>query len=174
LSSGGGTSKVTWGKALNTTIGGAAGGGIYIAPQFMFKLPWWGKALYAVGTSVVAAKMKYPSVGAGIAGAYVQDMAKTMLSTALKDLDDTDYVDASTLSDSGYLDEDGNAVMMDDDGNMYALSDNGSYALAGNMQELEQGSNIQDVSMIPLQDPYSSPYSLQDAYALSDPNSYMY
>lgn len=169
-SGGGGGARMTWGKALSVTGGGAVGGALYTAPQFFLKLPLWGKGLYALGASVTAAKFKAPSVGAGMAGAFVQDLAKTLFSTSLKDLDNANYVDASTLSDSGYLDEDGNQVLCDNSGNMFALADDGEYVPVGNMADMD----IQTTSMLPLQDAYSlqDPYSLQDAYSLAQASNY--
>lgn len=171
LSSGGArTGPMTWGKAFGVAGGGAVGGALYTAPQFFLKLPLWGKGLYALGASVAAAKFKAPSVGAGMAGAFVQDLAKTLFSTSLKDLDNANYVDASTLSDSGYLDEDGNQVLCDNSGNMFALADDGEYVPVGNMADMD----IQTTSMLPLQDAYSlqDPYSLQDAYSLAQASNY--
>jgi len=169
-SGGGGNSRVTWAKALSVSGGGAVGGALYTAPQFFVKLPWWGKGLYAIAASVTAAKFKAPSIGAGMSGAFVQDMAKTLFSTSLKDLDNANYVDASTLSDSGYLDEDGNQVLCDNDGTMFALADDGEYVPVGNMADMD----IQTTSMLPLQDAYSlqDPYSLQDAYSLAQASNY--
>jgi len=62
---------------------------------------------------------------------------------------------------------------MDDDNVAYALNDDGHYQALCDASELEDdegmndGSNLQNVSMLPLSDPYS--LSGNGAFALSDP-----
>ncbi len=163
-SGGGGTKKPTIMKAAGTALGGAAGGGLYLAPQFLIKMPLWAKALYGFGGAVAAAKFGFPSVGAGMAGGMAVDAGKQFLSTALKD---ADYVDADTLSDTGYRDQNGNAVVMDDNGDVFALNDDGEYQFIGEADDLleDDTTDMQSVSMIPLQD--ENPYNLNDAYMLA-------
>lgn len=148
------------GSGFNT-IKGALGGGLYLAPQAAFKIPTWGKLLYGLVGGATLHLMKAPNVGSGFAGAMTYDVGKSMLGTVLKDgeFTDVEYVDPSTLSDTGLQDENGNAVVMDDDGIVYALQDDGVYEAIGTQEDLEDAYSLQDnmqsVSMTPLSDPYS-------------------
>lgn len=169
--------KPTLMKSAKTAGGGALGGAIYSAPQFIVKLPTWGKVAYGVATAIGAGMMKAPSVSAGIAGATSFDLIRTLASPMLKDdLEDAEYVDPSTLSDSGLEDENGNAVAIDDNGNVFALNDGGDYVMIGRKEDLQDAFDLQDdmqsVSMVPLSDPYSlqdnmgagNAYSLASGY----------
>lgn len=155
--------KVTLMGAMMNSGAGALGGAIYTVPKFVFKMPIWAKGLWAVGASVGLGMMKFKSAGAGISGAFASDLANSLFATSLKDdnLNDTQYVDPATLSDTGFEDADsGNAIMSDSSGNVYALNDSGEYQQIGTMQDLQddsmsEDSNLQSVSMVPLQDPYS-------------------
>lgn len=173
LSSGGSTQKkLTIMKTISNMGGGIVGGGVYVAPKFLWKFPLWGKILYGVGAASMANVFKSPNVGSGIMGATMLDVAQSLASVGLKDegLEDVEYVDPSTLSETGFEDEAGNKIVMDDDGVVYALNGNGEYQAIGNRNDLPMdddddegmGEDLQTVSMLPL----------QDIYALSGGNNY--
>lgn len=160
--------KKNWGQAVMASVGGASGGALYIAPKFLFTMPWYGKLIYGTVLSVGAHKFGFPNVGSGAAGAMVQDLATQYLGTSLKDLTDTEYVDPNTLNDTDLEDEHGNAVLSDDDGILYVMNDDGDAVAIGDAYSLAEGSNLQNVSMLPLQDPYalqgSGAYALASGY----------
>jgi len=110
---------------------------------------------------MAAAMMKFPSVGAGAAGAAMLDLAKGKLAMVLKDdMEDAEYVDSDTLSDTGFCDENGNGVVMDDDGVVYALQDNGDYQAIGMAEDVF---NLQD-TLAENEFPMSDAYSLSESY----------
>ena len=149
-------------NGLKTTGGGALGGALYTAPQFAFAMPWWGKLLYGGAVAIAAGAAGAPSVGAGSAGAAVFDLAKNKFALALKDdMQDAEYVDSDTLSDTGFCDENGNEVVMDDDGVAYQLNDDGDYQAIGMADDLfalndgYRGDDMNQLSMVPVADAYS-------------------
>jgi len=160
-SGGGGGGKMTIMKAGKNSFAGALGGGVYTAPFFVVKMPLLGKLAWGVAGSIAATMLtKNAAVGAGMAGAMAHDIAKSKIPTLNDDYDlqDTEYVDADTLSDTGYMDDEGNALVMDDDGVVYALNDDGDYEAMSDIYSLQEGTDMQSVSMIPMQD---------NAYALA-------
>jgi hypothetical protein len=147
--------------AIKTNAAGALGG---VSVLLIEKLPTnkWIKLGLAVAASIGATMWNKPNIGSGIAGATAYSAAKEIFPSFLSDnLEDTQYVDPSTLSDSGFVDENGNAVVQDGDGVMYALNDSGELVAVGDAYALSEG--MTDVSMVPLQDAYA----LNDPYALS-------
>jgi hypothetical protein len=139
---------------------GAVGGGLFTATR-MVSMPMWIRVLVGYGGSMALSMMNAPFVGAGLAGATTSHLAERLLPIGMlndgEELEDTEYVDPSTLSDTGMCDDNGNDILMDNDGIAYALND------SGELEAIGEGSDIQGVSMIPLSDPYA----LNDAYQLS-------
>lgn len=162
-----------WGSVKNG-FKGAAGGAIHEVPRFFTKLdtvPQIGFDI--VGTVLLATLAKQPAASAGFAGAATSRWMDRMFKKSMNDdLQDFEYVDPNTLSDSGFDDEFGDAVVMDDDGNLFALSDDGeTYEMIGHMDDMDDdgmnddfGDDLEDVSMIPLQG--GNPYALSNEYAL--------
>jgi hypothetical protein len=153
-------------KAAKNTLGGAMGGAIYTVPSFVIGLPWWGKLVWGVGGAIGLNLLKMPSLGSGQAGAMTNDLARSLMPTLLKDgdLEDAEYVDPRTLSDTGFEDEAGNQVVSDSNGNVFSLNDRGEYQMIGTTKDLPMNDGLPSVSMLPLQD---NPYNLQDAYSLN-------
>jgi hypothetical protein len=158
------------------SVKGGIGGALHEVPRFVTKLSPMMQIVYDVAGTVVLAKfMKQPEVSLGFAGASVSRHMEQIFKKSLKDnLEDYDYVDPSTLSDSGFDDESGNAVVMDDEGNMYALADDGeSYEPVGHIDDFELEDPLQKSALINLNDnPYAlsnDPFALSnDPYALSE------
>jgi len=149
------------GKTLMTigkgTLSGAAGGAAYGAVTAHFKPSVMVKTLGGVAIAMGFAYFGMPFMGAGLAGATGSDAAKeAMTKFGLADgMTDVEYVDADSLSDSGYDDENGNAIVMDDDGIMYRLADDGDgYEAIGDAYSLQDG------------------YALENGYALEDVGNY--
>ena len=168
LSAGGGINLMLAGKQ---TLGGAVGGAIFTAPSLFMALPLWGKIVYGLGASMVANVMKFDHVGAGVSGAMINDIARTQFPTMLMDdgdLQDAQFVDANTLSDTGFIDDNGQAVVMDDDGLIYALNEGGDYQAIGTSEDLKEGTDMNAVTMTPLMDVYAlsstNPYNLASGY----------
>jgi hypothetical protein len=176
LSAGAPRGRMNFMQAGKETLGGAVGGAIFTAPAFFIGLPLWGKLAWGLGASVVANLAKYDHVGAGISGAMVNDIARSNFGAMLNDgeLEDAEYVDPSTLSDTGFMDEGNNSIVKDTDGTIFALNDDGSYQAIGTTRDLpsqgisDSGTNMTGVSMLPLMDAYSlsssSPFSLNAGY----------
>jgi len=145
---------------VKNNLGGAIGGALFTAPSFFMKLPLWGKLAYGIGGAMILGVMKYDHIGAGVTGALVNDIARTSFPTMLADnLEDAEFVDPSTLSDTGLEDGNGNAVVMDDEGIVYALNDSGDYQAIGTTSDLEA---MQETSLPSF--PLSDVYALNDGY----------
>jgi hypothetical protein len=149
---------------------GALGGAAFTATR-LIQMPLWMRLLLGAGGSMGLSMAGLPFIGAGLMGATTYHAGQTLLPATLlnddgEDLEDADFVDADTLEDSGYTDEQGNAIVMDDDGIMYTLNDDGDLEAIGDAYSLNEDSDMQTVSMIPMQDQYSlnSPYSLASGY----------
>jgi len=153
--------------AATTAFWGATGGAVYTVPKFFFQIPWWGKLLYGVPLSVGLSMSGRPNMGAGAAGALVGDMAQLAFGLSDGDMQNAQWVDPDTLSDTGLEDEYGNAVSVDDDGVLYALNDEGEYEAIGDAFSLNEGSNLQSVSMLPLSDIYALNDGSNSAYLLN-------
>jgi hypothetical protein len=175
---GGGGGKVGLMKAGQNTLAAGIGAALYTGPQMLIKLPLWAKALIGTGIGVGGHMMKFPNIASGAVGAMTFDLLQQVLGAMLNDdMMDTEYVDPSLLSDTGYCDRRGNSVVMDDDGIVYALNDDGDYEATGGIEDLQKmygASALQSVSMLPLQDnsPFAlsqgNPFALNDIYSLSD------
>jgi hypothetical protein len=160
LSASGGSGLV---MSLKKNAIGAAGGLVPIATNLLpiGKIP---KIGINYGLSILASMFFNPFLGAGIAGATTVQLAGTLFPAfALNDgeMEDTEFVDPNTLSDTGMCDEGGNPIVEDDMGDAYALQDDGELVPMGNSYALQEGTDMRSVSMLPLQD---SPYALQSAY----------
>jgi hypothetical protein len=142
---------------------GALGGLVPVATNFIpvGKIP---KIAINYLLSIPASMYVSPFVGAGIAGAATYQLATTLFpAVALNDgeMEDTEFVDPNTLSDTGMCDEGGNPIVSDEVGDAYALQDDGELVPMGNAYALQEGTDMRSVSMLPLQD---NPYALQSAY----------
>lgn len=166
--SSGGSKKFDMTKSIQTSLGGALGGAIYTAPKFFVKTGLMANIGIGIVASMALNYFNMPSASAGAMGALVSDIGRTQFATSLKDdFEDAQYVDPSTLSDTGLCDESGNSVVMDDEGVVYTLNDEGDYQAIGMSNEFnlsDENVNQQSVSMLPLNDAYSlqgnSPYDL--------------
>lgn len=155
--------KPTLKKSFMIAGAGGLGGAVYTLPRFMFTMPWYAKLGWGLVSSIGLSMLKFEKAGAGAAGAFVNDLAQTSFGLADENLNNTQFVDPDTLQDTGMIDDGGNAVVMDDDGVLYALNDGGDYEAIGDIYSLQEGTNMPDVSMLPLQDSYAlnSGYALQ-------------
>ncbi len=148
-------------KSGKSALAGSAGGALFLGTRLV-KLPLWARTSLGYAAAIALGMFNAPSVGAGMAGATTYHLGQALLpATMLNDgeMEDTDWVDADTLQDTGQVDENGNNIVMDEDGVAYALNDDNE------LEAIEEGSNMQGVSMLPLQD---NPYSLANPYALSE------
>jgi hypothetical protein len=138
---------------------GAIGGGLFLGTRLV-AMPLWGRTVLGYAAAVALGMFNAPFVGAGMAGATTYHLGQSLLPATMlnDDLQDTEFVDPNTLSDTGQVDENGDMIVLDEAGNAYALND------AGELCELEEGTNMESVSMLPLQDPYalndSNPFAL--------------
>lgn len=162
FSSGGNTGLMA---AVKHNGAGAIGGALFAGTR-LIHMPLWMRLAAGAGGCIGLSMAGMPFVAAGLAGATSYHAAQTLLPATLlnddgEDLEDADYVDSDTLEDIGYVDEEGNPIVMDDDNVMYALSDDG-------LEAIGYGTDIQSVSMIPLQDAYSlnagNPYDLASGW----------
>jgi hypothetical protein len=147
-------------------LGGAAYG---IGSSFIPTSNPWIKAGLGAGLAFTLGMVNLPFLAAGAAGATGADLAKSLVSNLLHDgeMNDVEYVDPATLSDSGMMDENGNPIVMDADGMCYMQDGENSFQAIGDAYSLSEGMDIQSVSMIPLQDEYSlsaNPYNLSAGY----------
>jgi hypothetical protein len=140
---------------------GALGGALFLATRLV-SMNKWVRTAVGFGGAVGLSYFKAPFVGAGMAGATAYQLGESLLPAGLlhDDLEDAEYVDANTLSDSGMDDENGYPIMVSENGSAYALNDNNELEPLDDDYSLQDG--MQSVSMVPL----------QDAYSLSSPNGY--
>jgi len=139
--------------AIKTNFSGAIGGALMVGVDMLPFKKWIKLSIGAAG-SIAASVFNAPHIGSGMAGALAYSSVRTMFPTLLSDdLEDAQYVDPATLSDSGYIDDNGNAIVQDNSGVMYQLQDNGDLNAIGDAYSLND--SMQSVSMLPLSDPYS-------------------
>jgi hypothetical protein len=141
---------------------GAIGGALFTGTR-LISMPTYMRGAAGFAGSMLLSMANFPFVGAGMAGATAYYLAQNFAPAGMLhdeyELEDTDYVDADTLSATGMTDEDGNDLVMGDDGMVYALNDDGE------LEAIGEGSDLQSVSGVPLYD--GNPYDLNDAYQLS-------
>jgi hypothetical protein len=153
-------------NSLKHNGAGALGGAAY-ALTYAVRMPKMLRYAIGFGGAITAGALGAPFIGAGMAGATAFGAAKDLLSSvgvpmlADEGMEDAEYVDADTLSDTGYMDDNGNMILSDANGNVYALNDNGELEEMGDAYSLNDG--MQTVSMVPLSD---------DPYALSMASGY--
>jgi hypothetical protein len=148
--------------------GAGALGGVLLLPIEMLPLKTPILKIIAgfAGSIIASSFLNSPNVGAGLAGATAYNASKVLFPTFLHDMNPVNYVDPSTLCDSGYTDDKGNAIVQDNDGVLYQLNDSGDLVAVGDAYQLNDAHGLSDiyslndsgmrsVSMIPLQDPYS-------------------
>lgn len=135
---------------LRTNLQGAAGGVAYTGLSMVVKKPMM-RLLVGTAGSMALAMMVNPYIGAGMMGATANDAVKPLLAKVglADDLEDMDYIPADSLSDTGYVDDNGESVMSDSDGIIYELQD-GTYTAVGDSYDLQDN------------------YEMSDVYALSD------
>lgn len=149
---------------------GAIGGALFAGTRLV-DMPVWVRCLVGFGGAIGFGMINSPNVSAGMAGAtsyYLIDKYTPVGLLHDDSMEDANYVDSDTLRDSGYMDENGNAVLCDGDGVMYQLNDNNELEAIGDIYSLNDGSNLESVSMLPLTDPYAlndgNPYNLASGY----------
>lgn len=145
---------------------GAIGGAAFVATRLIPMPLYVRTAVGYVGALGAAMFLKMPFVGAGLAGATTANLLQNLLPATMlhdDDLQETNYVDPNTLSDTGMDDENGDPIVMDENGNAFALAEDGTM----NDVDMGEGNNMQNVSMVPLFD--NNPYALaeQNPYALA-------
>jgi hypothetical protein len=148
-------------KSGKSALAGSAGGALFLGTRLV-KLPLWARTSLGYAAAIALGMFNAPSVGAGMAGATTYHLGQALLPTTMLndgEMEDTDWVDADTLQDTGQVDENGNSIVMDEDGVAYALNDDNE------LEAIGEGSDMQSVSMLPMSD---NPYSLANPYALSD------
>lgn len=145
---------------------GAIGGALFVGTR-LISMPFYVRTAVGYAGAVAASLvLKMPFVGAGLAGATTANLLQNLLPATMlhdDDLQDTNYVDPNTLSDTGMDDENGNPIVMDEDGTAYALAENGE------MSEVDMGdaSDMQAMSMVPLYDNNPFALSQNNPYALA-------
>jgi len=144
-------------NSIKDSFNGGMGGAIYTAPALFMKMPLWGKIVWGIGGSMALNMLKYPNMANGHSGAFVHDLFLRYVPTLNDDLLENEYVNPYALSDTGFVDDNGNAVVMDDDGVMY-IEDGEELQAIGDAYDLQD--DMQTVSMLPLQDPYSNAFNL--------------
>lgn len=138
---------------------GAVGGVLFAGIEKLPLKPWLKFAAGFGGAILVSSFANSPNVAAGLSGATAYSAAKTFFPSFLGDnLEDVSYVDPNTLSDSGYVDGQGNAIVQDTEGVMYALNDGGDLEAIGDAYSLQDG--MQSVAMLPL----SNDFALNDRF----------
>jgi len=162
LSSGGNTGLMM--SAKNNLVG-AAGGSLFLATR-LIKLPLMARAgLGYLGSMALSMYAKAPFLAAGLAGATTYELAGNLLQPLGflndGDLEDVEYVDPNTLSDTGMEDGEGNQIVMDDNGNAYALQSNGELEEVGDAYALQDANTMGGISMYNLAD---NPYALSSPY----------
>ena len=108
--------------AAARSLGAAAIGGILAGQvsRILSKQP----AYTRIGGSIIASFLTYavggfPSMAAGMAGAFAATESETMLAKMLNDGNEYDYADAGALNEMPvYLNEDGEAIYLNEDGEM--------------------------------------------------------
>jgi hypothetical protein len=152
-------------KIKNSSAG--AIGGIALNGIEMLPLKPWMKIVAGFAGSILASSfLNAPNVGSGLSGATAYMASKTLFPSLLHDMAGANYVDPSTLCDSGYVDSQGNAIVQDTDGVMYQLNDMGDLQAVGDIYSLNDAHGLsspyqlndgmRSVSMVPFQDPYNS------------------
>ncbi len=154
------------------TLGGAAYG---VGSHFMRNANPWVRSGAGVALAIVTGMVGMPFAAAGVAGAASGELVKSLMGSMLLhdgEMADVRYVDPGTLSDSGMQDDMGEPILMDGEGMCYQKDGERSYQAIGDRFSLQEGSNMQSVSMLPLTEgmeasPYAlsaNPYNLASAY----------
>ena len=114
------------------------------------------------GSVLLAMLTKSTHMAAGMAGASVYYLGEKDIAPLAPGLlhddfdlqDNAEWVDADTLEDSGYEDENGNSIVMDEDGIMYALNDRDELvAIDDNFDLQDEVVDLQTLNMVPLEGP---------------------
>lgn len=99
------------------------------------------RAIVQLGSAfLLAGGLDKPYMGAGLMGAYSNNLANEFTSKSMSEMENTDYADDDSLDKyPDALDEDGNAMYLADDGNFYyldefELADDGEFQLSQTMQ----------------------------------------
>ena len=112
--------------AAARSLGAAAVGGILAAQvsRILSKQPTYTR----IGGSIIASFLTYavggyPSMAAGMAGAFAATETEPMMAKMLNDGNEYDYADAGALNEMPvYLNEDGEAIYLNEDGG-YSLAE---------------------------------------------------
>lgn len=124
------------------SLSGALGGGIgFLADMLVPEGKPGLRAIVHIGASILlAGGFGMPNAGAGLAGAYVNNVAKDMYNKTLSEMDREEYADPDALDQyPDALDENGEAMYLAEDGNFYYLeefdlAEDGNYYLSETMQ----------------------------------------
>lgn len=144
--------------------GSAYGVGVHLAKSHVKNQ--WVKAGAGVALAMGLGMAGMPFVAAGAAGAAGSDLIQSIMQHGLNDgeMNDVEYVHPDTLSDSGMMNEMGEAIVMDDEGMCYSPDEDGTYHAIGDVYSLQDATDIQGVSMVPLQAQGRNPYNLASNY----------
>jgi len=141
---------------------GAIGGGLFLGTRLV-TMPLWARTSLGYAAAIALGMFNAPFVGAGMAGATTYHLGQSLLPVAMLhdegEMEDADFVDQDTLSDTGAIDRNGNPVVIDDNGAAYALNDN-------NELEPMSSADLESVSMNKLSDEFDlseNPYNLSEA-----------
>lgn len=157
-------------KNIGMTIkhnGAGAIGGVIASATRLVKLNPFMRAGIVFAGAIGASMLKAPFIGAGMSGVAGYMVAEQLIPIGMlaDDMEDAEFVNADVLSDTGETDTNGNPIVMDDNGNAYALNEAGELERL-NDSEFNLSDDLQNVSMLPLQDAYalSNPYNLSSSY----------
>lgn len=127
------------GKSLGS--GGVGGGISFVLDKFAPDGKPLVRGLLQVGSALVlAGGFDKPMTGAGIAGAYVNNLLNENFGQSMSEMDPNDYANDDALDQyPDALDENGNPMYLAEDGNFYyldeyELSEDGNYYLSETMQ----------------------------------------
>ena len=125
-----------------TAISGALGGGVsFLVDMLVPKSNQGLRAIAQLGTAIVlAGGFQMPNMGAGVMGAYANNMANGLYTKTLNEMEEEEFADEDALDEyPDALDEDGNPMYLADNGNFYyleefELAEDGNYYLSEDMQ----------------------------------------
>jgi len=123
-------------------LSGSLGGGIsFVVDMLVPKEKPGLRAISQLGAAILlGGGFNLPNVGAGVAGAYSNNLINQLYTKSLSEMENNDYADPNALDAfPDALDEDGNAMYLAEDGNFYyleefSLAEDGTYYLNEDMQ----------------------------------------
>jgi hypothetical protein len=159
-------------NAVNNGIAFAGGAAYGIGIDMIKVQNPWAKAGIGAGAALGFGFLGMRNVSAGVAGAAGSDLGRAMFSKiGLNDgMENVEYVDPHTLSDSGLEDEHGNAIIKDRRGICYQQGSDGALHEMGDIYSLSAsaGQDMHNNALINLDDDdyslSSNPYNLASGW----------